>query len=230
MIPTRSLARHVLPLALLIMIAPVVSRPAAAHSISLFNTGVDANEIPLSGGSSDPHWSIIAGPGITNPVPAVVVNNQLNFLGTYVQSPDSRWVWADASGVAELNSPYTFQLSFDLTGFNPTTATISGSWGVDNDGSILLNGSNPVGSGALTLDGGDVLSNFTSFHSFQITGGFVSGINTLDFLATDLGAVGALNVNSLVGTVSEVPEPSTLVMVAIGAIAVAGFARRPRGG
>lgn len=182
----------------------------------------------MGGGSLDPHWSIVAGPGITNPMPAVVLNNQL--AGIYAQSLDSRWIWTNASGVAGIGSPFTFRLTFDLTGFDSATATISGSWGVDNDGSILLNGSTPVGSGALTLDGGVVLDNFESFHSFQITGGFVSGINTLDFLATDLGQVGGLNVNSLVGTVSAVPEPSTLAMVLIGAVAVAVFARRPKDG
>ena len=215
MIIARSLARSA---ALLIVIASCATRPAAAGSISLFNTGVNASGTPLPGGSSDPHWSIIAGPGITSPIPAVVLDNQQ--VGTYAQSPNSAWVWVNASGVAGTNSPYTFQLTFDLTGFNPAMATISGSWGVDNDGSILLNGSTPVGSGALALDGGDNASNYLSFHDFQITGGFVSGINTLDFLSTDLGVIGGLNVNSLVGTVSSVPEPGSLVLSGIGALGV----------
>jgi hypothetical protein len=132
-------------------------------------------------------------------------------------------VWVNASGAAGTGSPYTFQLTFDLTGFNPATATISGAWGVDNDGSILLNGSTPAGSGALTLDGGDNHSNYQAFHDFQITGGFGSGINTLDFLATDLGILGGLNVNSLVGTVSAVPEPGSLVLSGIGALGILTF-------
>jgi hypothetical protein len=197
-----------------------------ASVVTLFNTGVDASGNPLAGGSLDPHWTIISGPGITSPTPAVVLSNQE--VGTYAQSSDSRWVWANASGVAGINAPYTFRLSFDLTGLNPNTATISGSWGVDNDGSILLNGSTPTGSGALTLDGGAVSGNFNSFHNFQITGGFVSGINTLDFSATDLGVIGGLNVNHLVGTASTsaVPEPSSMVMLATAAITVAACSWR----
>jgi len=216
-------------LVLLAVIASGVARPAAAASISLFNTGVDAIGTPLSGGSSDPHWTVISGPGITTPQAAVVVNDQ-SPSGRYAQDPNSPWIWANASGIAGLGSPYDFRLTFDLTGLNPSTATISGSWGVDNDGSILLNGSTPMGSGALTLGGGDVRDNYSTFHNFSITGGFVSGINTLDFLATDLGVVGGLNVNSLVGTASASanPEPSSLVLgcLAIVSLDLFGFARR----
>jgi hypothetical protein len=130
---------------------------ANAGGITLFNTGVDASGTPLPRRSLDPHWSIIAGPGITSPTPAVVLPNQGTSIPNfpYAQSPDSEWVWVHANGVAGTNVPYVFQLTFNLTGFNPATATLSGSWSVDNDGTILLNGSAPVGSGALSLGGGE---------------------------------------------------------------------------
>ena len=50
--------------------------PADAADISLFNTGVDANGSKLSGGAIDPHWKLVAGPGVTAPADAVVVTNQ----------------------------------------------------------------------------------------------------------------------------------------------------------
>jgi hypothetical protein len=66
---------------------------------------------------------------------------------------------------------------------------------------------------AHSLDGGDVFQNYATFHTFRITGAFVPGINTFDFVATDLGGVGGLNVNRLVGTaLSAVPEPPSLVL------------------
>jgi hypothetical protein len=217
-------------------LAPVLvlflGAPASADVITTFNTGVNASGNPLAGGSADPHWSIIAGPGIPSPVPGVVLSNQQ--IGTYAQSPNARWIWANASGVAGTNSPYTFRLTFDLTGFNPATAILSGAWGVDNDGAILLNGTTPLGTGALTLDGGAVTDNFATFHSFQITGGFIPGVNVLDVQATDLGVIGGLNVNSLVLTATPalspaVPEPSTLLMLAVGIVAAAGHGLRRRG-
>jgi len=196
---------------------------ADAATISLFNTGVDSSGVPLAGGSNDPHWTIISGPGITSPAPAVVVTNQIP-SGLYAQNPDSRWIWVNASGDAGVGSPYTIRETFDLTGTIPSTATISGSWGADNNGMILLNGSTPVGTGTLSLSDSNV-SNFSSFHSFTITGGFVAGLNTLDFVVTDTGNPGALNVNSLVGTVS-VPEPSAMTLMLVGGTIVLACRRR----
>jgi hypothetical protein len=196
---------------------------AHADSISLFNTGVDSSGVPLVGGSNDPHWTIISGPGITSPAPAVVVTNQ-SPLGLYAQNADSTWIWENASGNASINSPYTIRETFNLTGDIPNTATISGSWGADNNGMILLNGSTPVGTGTLSLSDSNV-SNFSSFHSFTITGGFVAGVNTLDFVLTDTGNPGALNVNSLIGTVSAVPEPSAIMLLLVGCTGVLAYRR-----
>jgi hypothetical protein len=194
----------------MVMAASSSSLPVDASTISLFNTGVDSSGTPLAGGTFDPHWSIISGPGITTPVEAVVLTNQ-HPHGNYVSSPNSQWVWANASGDAGINSPYTLQLTFDLSGFNPGAATLSGFWAADNFGSILLNGSSPIGTGTFDLPG-DSSSNFNSFHAFTITGGFTAGINTLDFVITDDGNPGGLNVTNLVATAS-VPEPSSLVLL-----------------
>jgi hypothetical protein len=220
-------------LALVALGVLLASAPANAALITTFNTGVDALGNPLSGGSLDPHWSIMAGPGITNPISGVVISDQLR-NGNYAQSANSRWIWENASGAAGTNAPYTFLLTFNLTGFDPTTAVLSGAWGVDNDGSILLNGSAPIGSGALALGGGDVSGNFNAFHGFQITGGFVSGINNLEFQATDLGVVGGLNVNGLALTASPsapasaVPEPTSVTLLVSGVLGLLGYGWRRR--
>jgi hypothetical protein len=187
---------------------------ADAGAISLFNTGVNSSGVPLAGGSDDSHWTIISGPGITSPASAVVVNNQSPY-GLYAQNPHSTWIWVNASGNAGINSPYTIEETFNLTGETPNTAVISGSWGADNNGMILLNGTQAKGTGTLALFDTNN-NNFGSFHSFTITGGFVAGVNTLDFVVTDTGNPGALNVNSLIGTASVVPEPSTLTMLLVG--------------
>lgn len=209
--------KPVLPLfALLFLAISVCFEPQVrADTISLFNTGVDTGGTPLAGGSVDPHWSIVAGPGITSPADAFVVNDQSG-LGAYAQSSASHWIWVNADGSDVVGSTYTFRLTFDLTGLNPATASISGSWAVDNFGSINLNGSPAIGSGVLSLSdsSGD---NFQFFHDFTITGGFVAGINTLDFLAVDTGEPGAVNVTNLTGAgTSAVPESGTLVLFGMG--------------
>lgn len=201
-----------------------VAGGAMADSIPLFSTGVDAGGNILAGGSADPHWTIVAGTGISSPTPAIVVSSP---AGSYATSGDSRWVWrnADASG----GGGNTFRLVFDLTGYDPATAAISGFWGVDNNGRIQLNGVDAVGSGTLVLSGSNT-GNFTVLHAFTISGGFAAGLNALDFIAVDTGSPGALNVRGLTLTATTaVPEPQSLVALALGSIGMlAGLrARRP---
>ena len=183
----------------------------------VFDTGVNASGTPLAGGSTDPHWSIVSGPGITAPAAAFVVTNQEG--GVYAQSAASAWIWVNADGSGSTGVAYDFRLTFDLTGLDPSTATLSGSWGVDNNGSIDLNGKAAIGAGTLSLTGGTV-NNFNVFYSFSITGGFVAGVNTLDFLAEDDGNPGALNATNLLLTASpsSVPEPSSLGLCCIAAL------------
>src|SRR5262249_9358983 len=67
--------------------------------------------------------------------------------------------------------------------------TIAGSWGVDNDGKILLNGSTPVGTGTFSLTGADI-NNFQIEHNFVISGGFQAGLNFLEIEVTNAGDAG----------------------------------------
>ena len=108
----------------------LLAASAHAATIPLFNTGVDGNGNPLAPGASDPHWQLIAGEGVTAPVPAVIVSEQ-HPSGQYFETTDSMWIWTDASGNGA-NTPYTFRLSFDLTGFDPGSVSISGFWGIDD--------------------------------------------------------------------------------------------------
>lgn len=192
---------------------------AHAGAIGLFNTGVDAGGALEDTGTVDAHWRIVAGPGITSPQNAYILNDQS--VGTaYYQSPSSQWIANSASGTdASVYQLYIYELSFDLTGYDPTTATLSGLWGVDNVGNVLLNGAGATGTGALMLRSVDY-HNFQGPHAFTITGGFVTGVNRLQFEIGDTGGVMGLNVSdlSLSATSNAAPEPGSLSLLALGAL------------
>lgn len=195
--------------------------PTRAQSLSLFSTGVDAGGAGLPGGSADPHYAVIAGPGILVPQPAQVLTNQLAGA-TYVQSPTSRWIWVNPNGLPA-NVTFTFRTTFDLTGYVPSTAVLTGRYATDNYGSILLNGN-------LVFSVPDPVSNqFGAFTNFSLGSGFVAGINTLDFVTRDVGQISGLNVDRLQLTASAIPEPSTCALLAAGLLPLVGIVARRRG-
>lgn len=180
--------------------------PAHALPVQLFNTGVNASGVKLPTYSVDPHWETVAGPGIFVPSPAYVVAGS----PLYAFTPKSQWIWVASSGRAAIKTPYTFRLSFDLTGLDPDTAILSGTWGVDNLAQMLLNGNTPMGTGTFSFTSVGAQT-FNPLRPFSITDGFIEGINTLEIKAIDDGNPGAFNVSSLVASADVEPPVLTHV-------------------
>lgn len=207
-------------LATALLLATVSTAAAAATIPGLFNTGTDASNVALVGGNgvTDPHYSVLSSTiaGVTTGVQAVTYLN-----GAYLANDaNSRWISHSSNG-APGNGTTTFRLTFDLTGLNPATAAITGSWGVDNNGLILLNG---VSTGIARTGG--TATNFQTLANFSISSGFISGLNTLDFAVTDLGQPLALRVDNLAGTadvITPTPAPAALALLGLG---LAGIALR----
>lgn len=197
----------------------------AATIVGLFNTGTDATGAALVGasGTVDPHYQIVASTagGFVGQQARTFFN--VNYIAN---DADSRWVSLSGAGTPG-NTTSTYRLTFDLTGLDPLTASVSGSWAVDNQGSIRLNGA--VTGYQLT---GVTVLNFNRLYNFTLNSGFVTGLNTLDFEVIDNGQPTALRVDNLTGTANPlrggVPEPSTWALMISGFGMVGAFVRRRR--
>ena len=200
-----------------------VGSKASAVAITIFNTGVDALKNPLGDGLVDPHYNLIASDDVAFPGPnALVVNSAPVPLGWLGSSISSKWIAprADQSvtGGNALGS-YIYRTTFDLTGTNPATASLSGNWATDNIGVVFLNG---VYAGVTNLAGPSV------YTAFNINSGFSAGVNTLDFLVVNNGT--SANPTGLRVEISgsvNIPEPATAVLASLAMLGLcaAGFAR-----
>ena len=210
------------------------SAPGAAAAVTipgLFNTGVDANGVALVGlnGVTDPHWVIHATTISGNLVGEQAVT--FRHVQYAANDADSRWISVNSAGgsTASVDSVTTYRLTFDLTGLDHTSAAISGRWGADNEGVIVLNG---VDTSAV-LGGGIVTSNFSVLHDFSLTSGFVAGLNTLDVRVTNHGSVTGVRIDTLQGSAdllptAAVPEPATWAMMILGLLGAGSMISRRR--
>ncbi|MCA9169715.1 MAG: hypothetical protein KDB23_18705 [Planctomycetales bacterium] len=185
-------------------------RPACSEPIRLFNTGTDLHGAILSGGVVDPNWKIVTGPGVIENSDSFVLKDQRISPpnNPYASSPDSLWIGVRADGESEINIPYVFRQEFDLTGLDPDTASINGSWAVDNNGIIRLNGlESNIGTGFLSIEGDKgSSSNWGVLHEFTINQGFQDGINTLEIEMINLNGPAGLQISSLVGNAEAKPR------------------------
>lgn len=191
----------------------------SSTSIGLWNTGVDASSNKVTtNGTAELHWAADGDPAYIYKHPAYFTDSAANWISEF----------ANGGSEGSIASPAqtAFELSFDLTGYDPSQTTIAGIWGLDNFGSILLNGS----SSGNTLPAGSVASNFNQTHNFSLTSGFIAGINTIRVVGENEGGPGAMfmKFTDIQSMSMAVPEPSGL----IGALTMASlgvlFIRRRR--
>jgi thrombospondin motif-containing protein 9 len=158
----------------------------------LYNTGIDASGQRITtNGVQDAHYRVNGALAVSYYNPAYYPTSDSQWIGQY---PDGGYSATFENGVART----TYTLTFDLTGLNPDTARITGSWGVDNYGILLVNGvqhsRNTVG--------------FAGPTEFTITSGFKKGINTLTFVVEDYGPPAAFVVSGLSGTADKATPPT----------------------
>ncbi|MCF7702112.1 VPLPA-CTERM sorting domain-containing protein [Loktanella sp. M215] len=141
--------------------------------------------------------------------PSILSNNAAY---TYeATTPASDWVWIDD---VNDNDIAKFVFKFDLSGYNLATANLSGVWGVDNAGSIQLNGTEI----SILSYGYPAFQTLTSYGSTDASM-FLAGVNTLTFNGLDQGGQGALRATAIVtadAAVSPVPLPAAGLMLFAG--------------
>ena len=175
----------------------VISLPglALAASIQVHNTGVNTSNVLVAPGAQASFWVLSAKPATA--VEPIGSNPFRYYNGAYfADTATAAWVSPDASGNAGPLGIYTYDLVIDLTGLDPATASIVGTFGTDNSGSISLNGNAPV---AVTGP-----ANFTAPTAFTINSGFVAGLNTIHVQVNNEGDPTAFFVSFTSATANNV--------------------------
>ena len=151
---------------------------AAGVRFGLFSTG---NGLTTDG-KVDPHWTFTNSATTAN---ALVANNPgtdfyVGTLGWVSDTSSSSWI-VDNTVDPSSNGLSSLLTTVDLTGFDPNTAVLNGSWALDNAGYLELNGhvisdlSSPSAYNGHTLHG---------FSIYGASGDFLPGVNTLSVVFT----------------------------------------------
>ncbi len=207
----------------LVIAAALVSTSASAVTINgLYNSGVNSGGAnwgagggATTGHGADPHWTLVGGTAYNGGT-----NNQFPIPPWISETTSYRWLNSTPSADADTGTAtYVYRLTFDLTGFNPATASFAGQFAIDNFGTIALNGVTIGSSGG-----------FSSFSNFSANSGFLAGINTIEVAASNSGGPGGALIEftaSDVTAAGAVPEPAQWALM-LGGFGLAGAAMRRR--
>ena len=184
-----------------------------ADSFVINNTGLAAPTSP------DPNWTVTTSstPGSTN---AFVTDTSGYPFGPWLadtaaygwDSPQPSYTDGETDGA---NTNYFYTTTFDLTGFDPTSALLQFQFAVDDSlVAVILNGNTLTGFDAGALD--------TLSATQTINLDFVAGINTITFETLNGPAVTTNPTGLLVdfttatANTSSAPEPSAFLLIGAG--------------
>lgn len=139
-------------------------------------------------------------------------------------APGSEWVWG---GLPNNGNIAQYEFTFDMTGYDLNTAVLSGLWGVDNVGTVALNGTQIASLPSV------VAGNYATLHAYgtSVASLFNAGLNTLSFELQNAGGPRAFRATVEVTAESAaVPLPAggLLLLSGVGALGI-GRLRARRG-
>lgn len=188
------------------LLAALGTGAQAAAITTLFSTGVDNAGALLAAGATDTHYSVTPGSG-----PFAI--GPLGLAGSWVSNTaTSQWISAATDTLAG-GGPFTYSTTFDLTGFDISTAVIQFDIAADNSAIIFLDG---VQVATHAFPG------WTNISTITLSSGFSAGANTLSFVipnntvGTNDGPTGLqVRIVSATANALNVPEPGSAALVAL---------------
>ena len=167
----------------------VTGTPLPVYSTGLGTGGTGQ----LAGGASDPNWSVSNSNACCVYTGPAAVLSSVNLNTSWpVDTANSQWIsWSDTSSVGPPG--YTFTQTFDLTGFDPTTAAIRGTIWVEAGATLYLN-NQPVAyaDNSTWQMSGQPGVPFSIGPSSSL---FLAGVNTLSVVVTSSDSTyGGINV------------------------------------
>lgn len=155
---------------------------SACDELVLFNSGTTTAGV-IADGKQDTNWILIQSSDTTAPGPAVYVSAAPLNSNWPANTNNSKWIGPKTASQYTLQTGlYTYRYQLDLTNYDPTTATITGRWIIDDQGvDIKVNG---VSSGQVNNLGAS--SGSFQWANFSLSHGFIQGVNTIDFITRNV--------------------------------------------
>lgn len=164
-----------------LMLAGVAGKSQAQIS-GLYSTGMAAANTPAGDSTVDTHYTLLTTPA--GSAGTAYVTQQHWPIGVWASNTSaSRWVSPRANEQIQLDAPgkYTYQTTFNVAGDASQVQITGNVWGDNTVSSVLLNGK------VMAIHG---IANYQTPASIQLTSGFVTGTNTLQFVVVNGGYVG----------------------------------------